>query len=130
MAPNASVSAILGSSSLGIWNFYIAPVLPEYKIPHQTEHSIGRSSGYLLCGDRCGGFRSPGDPLLRLLKRRRLRRQGHWSLYRRFLRSGLLRNTLLCHGWLLRMLRRMERRPTFLRGFTNRPPARSEERRV
>src|SRR5664280_2714994 len=65
-AVSTRLSATLGSSSLGIWNF-IAPVLQEYKIPDQAEHPIRRLSGYLLCGDRCGDFRSLGDLLLRLL---------------------------------------------------------------
>src|ERR1035441_3126635 len=125
-AVSTRLSATLGSSSLGMWTC-IAPVLPEYKIPHQSEHSMRRSSGYLLCGDRCSDFRSLGDLLLRLLNGSLLRRHFHWTLYRRFLGSGLLRSTLLCHGWLLRLLRRMERRPTFLRGFTNRPSASGTE---
>ena len=92
------------------------------------EAVMSLGEGYLISasGDRCGDFRSLGDVLLRLLHGSLLRRHFHWSLVRRFLGSGLLRNTLLCHGWLLRLLRRMERRPTFLRGFTNlctRPPS-------
>src|ERR1017187_6325566 len=77
-AVSTRLSATLGSSSLGMWTC-IAPVLPEYKIPHQTEHSMRRSSGYLLCGDRCSDFRSLGDLLLRLLNGSLLRRHFHWT---------------------------------------------------
>src|SRR5664279_2843696 len=61
-AVSTRLSATLGSSSLGIWNF-IAPCAARIQDSSQAEHSIGRSSEYLLCGDRCGACRSLGDLL-------------------------------------------------------------------
>ena len=118
MAPKASQSAILGSSSLGMWNS-TAPVLPGYRIPHQAEHTIRQCSNYLCCG-LCWAARRL---FLKLLHRSLLRRHLHWSPYHRFLCSSLLRSTILNHGCLLGSLRRMVRRPALLCGFSNRPSA-------
>jgi hypothetical protein len=83
----------------------------------QAEDSIWRSSEYLQYGDRCGGCRSLGDLLRRLLNGSLLRRHFHWSLLPPLSLRGLLRSTPLCHGWLLRGLRGMESSPALLCSF-------------